>query len=113
MLRRIDLIVLALGCGVFSQASLAGSDAEKLIQQEHNQTAVLLQKIQESQAKQFKDLNTKIQLQLKQVKEDSDAALKTVNDQNQKLINQVKTDLMTQLKQVQSDCAKACAKPNA
>jgi ABC-type phosphate transport system auxiliary subunit len=106
--RKNLVILITLGLGTVSTGCFAGSDAEKLIQQEHNQTGVLLQKMQEAQAKQMKALNDKIQLQLKQVKEDLDKAIKTVNDQSQAQLKKVNTDLMTQIKQVQAECAKAC-----
>lgn len=106
--RKNLVILITLGLGTVSTGSFAGSDAEKLIQQEHNQTGVLLQKMQEAQAKQMKALNDKIQLQLKQVKEGLDKAIKTVNDQSQSQLKKVNTDLMTQIRQVQAECAKAC-----
>ncbi|MCX7118426.1 MAG: hypothetical protein NTZ86_00915 [Legionellales bacterium] len=110
------LILLTMGLGIVSTNSFAEADVVKLIAQEHGQTALLLQRIQETQAKQLKDLNAKIQLQLKQIKDDSDKAIKTVNDQSQAQLKKVNDDLMAKIKQVQADCVKASAakaKPNA
>ena len=107
MPNHVKSIMVFLSIGLASTCNFAASSPEQLVQQEHAQNAVLMQKIQEKFDKQLKDMNSKIELQLKQTKDDLNKAIKTVNDQNQKQLKETKDDLMKQIKAVQTESIKA------